>query len=146
MIASGGSLVLLSCREITSFVITGAVETSIVFMREFRLILCSFPFFSVSLAVLVPYFLSKFASIMSWSVALLFRRAFCWYVSSCPAFGTVRLLWAILFEVAWLFTAKAESSIWCTGSIFLFTAFHSFTIYRLRNVSWTWIYVSLQLE
>ena len=134
MIASRWSLVLLSCKAITSFVIASAVETSVVFMREFRLILSSFPFFSVSLTVLVPYFLSKFASVVSWSVALLFRRAFCWYVASCPAFGTVQLLWAILLEVVWLFTVKAESSIWCTGSIFLFTAFHSFTIYRLRNV------------
>ena len=101
------------------------------------LILWPFPLFSVSFMA-PSCFLSKFVSLVIWLVALLFRRAPCWYVSSCPALGTVWLLRTVFLEVTWLLAAKAELSIWCIGSTLWFTALHTFTICRLRNVLWWW--------
>ena len=71
--------------------------------------------------------LPKFTSFLIWFVALLFRRAPCRYMSSCPAFGAVRLLWAVFLEVSWLLAVEAESSIGCIGSTLWLTALHSFT-------------------
>ena len=42
--------------------------------------------------------LPKFVSFLIWPVVLLFRRAPCRYMSSCPALGAVQLLWAVFLE------------------------------------------------
>ena len=51
-------------------------------------------------------------------------------MSSCPALGAVRLLWAVFLEVSRLLAVEIESSIGCTGSTLWLTALHSFTICR----------------